>query len=151
DQTNGADVFTVFPAGSARPTASVLNVDRPNQTRAAAAIVPVAEGRFDVFTRNGNHVIVDVLGYFTGESADASTDGLFVPVDPFRLADTRRPAGPTGGPRRWDGGGREFPGAPNALGAADGGVAALAVNTTLTGTEDAGWVAVAPAGTPVSG
>lgn len=151
DQTNGADVFTVFPAGSARPTASVLNVDRPNQTRAAAAIVPLAEGRFDVFTRNGNHVIVDVLGYFTGESADASTDGLFVPVDPFRLVDTRQPAGPTGGPRLWDGGGREFPVAPNALGAADGGVAALAVNATLTGTEDAGWVAVAPAGTPVSG
>jgi hypothetical protein len=151
DTALGADYFTVYPAGSPRPTASVLNVDRPGQARAAAAIVPVDDAQFDVFTRFGNHVIVDLLGYFTGPSADASGDGLFVPVDPFRLVDSRGPAGPHGGPRLWDNGGREFPIPEAALDAPAGSVAALAVNATATATEDAGWVALAAAGVPVPG
>lgn len=151
DQTTGPDVFTVYPSGSSRPTASVLNVDRPNQARAGAAVVPVDDGRFDVYTRNGNHVIVDLLGYFTGPSADSSSDGLFVPVDPFRLVDTRSAAGASGGPRLWDGGGREFPVAPDDLGAPADGVAALAVNATVTDTDDPGWLALAAAGVPVAG
>lgn len=151
DQTNGADVFTAYPTGSARPTASVLNVDGPLQTRAAAAIVPVDQARFDVYTKNGNHVIVDLLGYFTGPSAEQTGDGLFVPIDPYRLVDSRRAAGPGGGPRLWDGGGREFPVDDPALELPDGGVAAFAVNTTITDTEDAGWVALAAAGRPIAG
>lgn len=149
DATTGPDVFTAYPTGSRRPTASVLNVDRPLQARAAAAIVPVEAGRFDVFTRFGNHVIVDLLGYFTGASAESSDDGLFVPIDPSRLVDSRRAAGPTGGPRLWDHGGREFP--IESLGLPAGGVAALAVNTTVTDTEDAGWLVLGAAGQPVAG
>jgi hypothetical protein len=129
----------------------VLNVDRPLQARAAAAIVPVEQGRFDVYTRNGNHVIVDLLGYFTGASAEQSDDGLFVPIDPHRLVDSRRAAGPTGGPRLWDRGGREFPVTDPALQLPAGGVGALAVNTTVTDTEDAGWLVLGAAGQPVAG
>jgi hypothetical protein len=151
DTSLGGDYFTAYPAGSARPTASVLNVDRAGQARAAAVIVQVDDAQFDVFTRFGNHVIVDLMGYFTGPSADAGDDGLFVPVDPFRLVDSRQPAGPLGGPRLWDNGGRDFPVAEGALGAPAGGVAAIAVNATVTGTEDAGWVALAAAGVPVPG
>jgi len=151
DQTNGPDVFTAYPARSTRPTASVLNVDRINQARAAAVIVPVDQGRFNVFTRNGNHVIVDLLGYVTGPSAESSVDGLFVPLDPFRMVDSRQAARPSGGPRLWDNGGREFPIDAETLGAPDGAVAALAVNVTVTSTEDAGWLAVAAAGVPVPG
>ena len=151
DQTTGPDVFIAHPTGTSRPTASSLNADRAGQARAAAAIVPVDDARFDVFTRNGNHVIVDLLGYFTGGSADVASDGLFVPVDPFRLVDTRLAAGPAGGPRLWDTGGREFAVDPDVLGAPAQQVAALAVNATVTDTEDAGWVALAAAGVPVPG
>lgn len=89
--------FTCFPLDVvAPPESSNLNVNGPGETRAAAAIVKVttdAAGRrgFKVFTYGGGHVIVDVAGYFTGPDAAPSTEGLFVPVVPGRILDTRQP------------------------------------------------------------
>ncbi|TVR22380.1 MAG: sortase [Ilumatobacter sp.] len=89
--------FTCFPLDvETPPDSSNLNVNGPGETRAAAAIVKVttdAQGRrgFKVFTYGGGHVIVDVAGYFTGSDAPASVNGLFVPVNPERVLDTRRP------------------------------------------------------------
>lgn len=93
-QTRSNGFFTLFPAGSPLPEASVLNADRANQTRAAATIVPVSEEGFDVYTKAGAHVIVDMTGWFTGASAEASSDGLFVPATPQRLRDTRPETNP---------------------------------------------------------
>jgi hypothetical protein len=146
-ETNGADFFVGFRAGDDRPEASVLNADRPGETRAAAAIVPVSADGFDVFTLRGNHVIVDLLGYFTGPSAPSSDDGLFVGIVPTRLADTRRPAGPDGGPRLWDHGTREF----DVRGITGGDVEAVVANLTVTQTEDVGFVTAFAAGTPDGG
>lgn len=93
--TLGWGFLTCHPAGSATPTSSNLNVDAAGQTRAAMAIVDTAligdSAAMDVFNYGGGHVIVDVVGYMTGESAPASTDGLFVPADPVRIVDTRSP------------------------------------------------------------
>lgn len=144
--TVGPDYFTAYAAGQRRPNASVLNVDGPFQSRAAAAVVPVEDGEFDVYTRFGNHIVVDVLGYFTGATDERSDDGLFVPIDPVRLVDTRGAAGASGGPRLWAGGAREFA-VPGELGVDADDVAALAVNATVTATEDAGFVTLAAAGT----
>lgn len=128
--------FTAFAAGAARPESSVLNVDHPGQIRAAAAVVPVGDGGFDIYTAGDNHVIVDITGYFTGPSAPESGDGLFVGVSPTRLVDTRLPAAAGGGPRLWDHGTREFP----LDSIVTGDVAAVATNVTVTATEDAGHV-----------
>ncbi|MFK8025851.1 MAG: SGNH/GDSL hydrolase family protein [Ilumatobacter sp.] len=87
--TRARGFFSLYPAGTERPTASVLNADAAAQTRAAATIVPVNDGGFDVFTKSGAHVIVDMTGWFTGASAPASADGLFVAINPDRLRDTR--------------------------------------------------------------
>jgi hypothetical protein len=133
--------FTAYPAGLDRPTASVLNTDDAGQTRAAAAIVPLSQGGFEVYTQRGDHVIVDITGYFTGESAPATTDGLFVAVTPTRLIDTRRAAGPSGGPRLWDRGARDVV----VTGVTGGPVAAIAANVTMTHTEDPGFVVAGPA------
>jgi hypothetical protein len=135
--------FTVHAAGAPRPTASVLNTDAARQTRSVFAIVPVSEAAFEVFTSAGDHVVVDVTGYFTGESASVSDDGLFVAADPARLVDTREPYGPTGGPRLWDGGSREF----DVTGVTGGPVSAVAANVTMTDTEDAGFVVASAART----
>jgi hypothetical protein len=142
-ETEGPDVFTAFAAGGRVPHASSLNADAPGQTRAAAAIVPVGDGDIDVYTLRGNHVIVDVVGYYTGPSAPSSATGLFVADQPTRLVDTREEYGSSGGPRLWAGGAREF--SVEAL--AGGPVSAVAANVTVTDTEDAGFVAVHPAGT----
>ncbi|HRE01148.1 MAG TPA: CAP domain-containing protein, partial [Ilumatobacteraceae bacterium] len=88
-ESSAAGFVTQFPAGRARPNSSVLNLDRANQTRAAAGIFPVTGAGTSLFLSGGGHVIVDITGYFTGPSAAASTDGLFTAVDPTRLLDTR--------------------------------------------------------------
>lgn len=140
-QSSGPGYFTAYAEGMDRPTASVLNTDASGQTRAASAIVPLESGRFDVYTSLGDHVVVDIVGYFTGPWAEPGEDGLFVAATPTRLVDTREPAGASGGPRLWDGGEREF-----AIDAITGGpVAAVAANVTMTQTEDAGYVSAGPA------
>lgn len=53
------------------------------------AFVPLEQGRFQVRSQLGGHLVVDANGWFTGESAPEATAGLFVPVAPTRLVDTR--------------------------------------------------------------
>lgn len=142
----GFDFLSAHAPGSGLPEASALTVDGPGQVRSAMAIVPIVGGAFDVYTETGSHIIVDVLGYFTGPEAELSSDGLFVPIPPARLADTRGPRGPLGGPRLYDEGAREF----DVSSVTAGPVGAVAVNVTVTGTEDRGYVVVQPAGTPMS-
>ena len=54
-----------------------------------AAIVPVSAAGLSLFASGGGHVVVDVTGYFTGPSAPPSSAGLFIPLDPTRLYDSR--------------------------------------------------------------
>lgn len=94
--TTGWGYFTCFPLGeTAVPDASNLNVDGADQTRAAAAVVRLgrdgARRGFQVWSYGGGHVIVDLLGYYTGDDSAVSADGLFVPADPLRIVDTRKP------------------------------------------------------------
>lgn len=92
--TTGRGFFTLSPAASERPEASSLNVDGVGQFRSATAIVPVNEFGFDIYQSVGADIIVDMTGWFTGESAESSDDGLYVPVPPTRLRDTRPEASP---------------------------------------------------------
>jgi hypothetical protein len=79
--------------------------------------------------------VVDVTGAFTGAGAPESAEGLFVPVSPVRLRDTRE------GGRIWGRGTIELasPVAP---------AAALVTNLTVTRPDRAGYVTAYPAGTP---
>jgi glucose/arabinose dehydrogenase len=74
------------PAGDT----SIVNV-LPGDTRSNLAVVPVD----DLFVRTlgVDHIVVDVLGYFTGTGSPASTAGLFSSVEPVRLVDTRTDTG----------------------------------------------------------
>ena len=55
--------------------------------------VPTIGGlrRIKIFTLFPAKIIVDVTGYFSSESSPPSEAGLFVPVTPQRLLDTRLP------------------------------------------------------------
>jgi hypothetical protein len=92
-----ASYFTVYPYTSTTvPFASSLNVNSFNETRAAAVIAPVStqpDGRryIKVYASNAAKLIVDVTGYFTSTKSAPSENGLFVPVDPVRILDTRDP------------------------------------------------------------
>ena len=61
-------------------------------------ITPLAGGSASFFSSSGGQLIVDIAGYYTGASTATGSDGLFVPVSPYRLVDTRDPA--NGGPAR---------------------------------------------------
>jgi len=91
--------FAAWPAGTDWPGTSVVNTETPGAPATASAIVPLANGRFDITSLAGGDVVLDVNGYFTGAGAPVSTEGLFVPWAPTRVADTRSandttPAGP---------------------------------------------------------
>jgi hypothetical protein len=88
---NTPGFFTAF-TGNAVPNTSALNVATANSARATTAIWPVAGRSLNVFSSAGGHLIVDVIGYFTGSSAPNSTEGLFVPMTPVRRLDTRQSA-----------------------------------------------------------
>ena len=139
DVARSGGFWTAWPAGASRPNSSVLNIERSGQTRSAMTIVPVTASGFDVFSLGGGHLIVDVVGYFTGPSAASSEDGLFVPMPPSRKLDTREPT-PVG---------RQAP-----LVATESieftspvsGASALVYNLTTTGAAGAGFVTAYPAG-----
>jgi hypothetical protein len=94
--TLGWGFLTCYPLDAIDvPESSNLNVNGPGEERAAAAVVKVSTvggvRGFKVWTYSGGHVIVDVAGYYTGPTSGASTDGLFVPMAPQRILDTRKP------------------------------------------------------------
>ena len=84
DQPTGNGYLTVWPAGEARPTASTHNYV-PGLTVANLVLAKVgANGQVSVYNSAGQtHVVADVIGYFS------SSGGLFVPVSPQRVVDTR--------------------------------------------------------------
>jgi len=84
DQPTGVGYLTVWPAGEARPTASTHNYV-PGLTVANLVLAKVgAGGQVSVYNSAGlTHVVADVIGYFS------SNGGLFVPISPLRVVDTR--------------------------------------------------------------
>jgi hypothetical protein len=130
-----AGFVTAYAAGTERPNSSVLNPDGSGAAIAASVIVPASEDGITVFSSGATDLAIDLVGWFTGPSAGVGTDGLFVPVAPTRLLDTRDE-----GPRLWTDGGRE-------LAVAVPGAAAIVTNLTLDLTDAAGFVTAFPAGT----
>lgn len=137
---------TVFPFHETEvPNASSLNWSWPGATRASAVIVPLGpERRIKIFTLSPAKLIVDVTGYFTGEQAEVTTEGTFVPLDPVRILDTREPAQmdpqtPAG--VLWPGWVREA----TIPGQAGTDAASVLLNLTGTRTRGPGYLTVGPA------
>jgi hypothetical protein len=85
----------VLPTGGAAFGAySNLNVGKANQTIPNLVVVPIgADGTVTFYTESPAHLLADVAGYFTDNTATSSTNGLFVPLRPTRLLDTRNGVG----------------------------------------------------------
>lgn len=91
-QTTGGGFVQAAAAGELVPAeSSVLNTSGPNQDVAGLSIVPLsAAGEIDLYTLRSAHLIVDLIGWFTSDTDVATTSGLFVPVPPERVRETRR-------------------------------------------------------------
>jgi beta-lactamase class A len=81
--------WTIWPTGTKRPEASNLNTNR-GDTIANTTLVPIGrDGSISIFGTGGGHVLVDVVGWFTDETAAASSAGRFVVQAPTRIGDSR--------------------------------------------------------------
>jgi len=126
--------LTGYAAGAAPPATSFANPDGTGAAHAASVILPVSANGFTIASSAGGHVVVDLVGWFTGDTAAASADGLLVAVAPTRVLDTR-----TDLPRLWRGGTREI--------ASPVAAAALVTNVTSVEADTAGFITAYPAGT----
>ncbi len=91
----GEGFWTVYPTGTAMPTASSVNVDERWALLGDALAVPNlvtvpvgADGTVTVFSQRGGQVVIDMLGSY--QVSGAVADGRFVPLaSPRRMLDTR--------------------------------------------------------------
>jgi hypothetical protein len=87
--TTAPGFLTVFPAGVALPLASNLNWVG-GQTVAKLVTVGLGSGAVSAYNPRGSaDVIFDVAGYYSTPDVSPGPDGLFNPLVPARLLDTR--------------------------------------------------------------
>jgi hypothetical protein len=127
---------TAYPTNVARPLASVLNMAGPGDTVANLVVLPLGpDGKLRFYTLNGTHLLGDVMGYFTDGTAPVTTDGLFVPLAPNRVFDSR-PAEAAPGPKGFVGAGSAVDFVGRGVGSIPADAAAVVFN--ITATESAG-------------
>jgi hypothetical protein len=99
--------LTLWPSGQPKPLVATLNsID--GRIKSNAAIVPAgANGAISVFATDTTDVILDINGYFVAGNNPAAL--AFYPLTPCRIADTRNPTAPLGGPSLAALGTRSFP------------------------------------------
>jgi len=129
--------LSAHPSRSQATNTSLLNLDGSGRVVAGSVVVPVDTGGFTVESLGGGHMTVDLAGWFTGPSAPDSDRGLFVPINPRRLLDTRLEAR-----RLWQGGTIE-------LAVPVTGAAAAVTNLTVVAPDRTGHVTAFPARTPL--
>ncbi len=141
-----ADGFvTAWPGGTARPTASNLNLSAGQTAPNLVTVRVGADGRVNLFSQTGAHLIADVTGYYTDATAPSSGAGLFVPLTPGRVSDTR--AGTTDpGPKGLVGEGASIDVQVTGAASIPAGAAAAVLNLTATEAVGAGFVTGWPTG-----
>ncbi len=86
--------LTLWPTGSAQPVVSTTNPNGSGDIRSNFAIVKLGVGgEVSVFSYQSTDVIIDLVGYF---SNDSSGHGLFTPMTPHRVEDSRLAGQPFG-------------------------------------------------------
>ena len=102
----GLNYLTIWPTGEIQPKVSTLNSD--GRIKANAAIVPAGtNGEVNVYVTDPTQVVLDIDGYFAPTGTASSL--AFYTLPPCRIADTRYPVGPLGGPYIAGGDSRAFP------------------------------------------
>ncbi|PBC78581.1 pro-kumamolisin-like protein [Streptomyces sp. TLI_235] len=135
--TTAAGYLTAWPSGKARPDSSNLNWSAGRDVPNLVTVPVGADGKVSLFNGGWSgsvDLVADVFGYY---SADANGSTL-TPAGPSRLLDTRygtgAPQAKLGGKQTLD---LQIPGS---------GVTAVVLNTTVTGTDNGGYLTVWPAG-----
>jgi hypothetical protein len=148
-ETVGPGYLTVWANGVPRPDpAANLNYPAANYTVANSVITGVNAGKVRIFSLASADVVVDVVGYMTGDNDEGGdvSEGLYVPLLPQRLWDSR----PNEAPCRTSniGAGKTASLAvAGQLQVPSTGVSAVTMNLTMTGTLRAGFLEAFPSET----
>jgi hypothetical protein len=145
-QPTAPSYLTFFPAGTAQPLAANLNFT-PNETIPNLVIVKVGTGgKVDMFNAAGStYVISDLAGWYSDSSS--GTDGLYQPLTPTRVLDTRYG---TGGFSARLGPGASLDLAVTGHGGVPGsGAEAVVMNVAVTNTSTPSFLTVYPTGEPL--
>ncbi len=98
--------LTTWPTGLTQPNISTLN-SYDGRVKANAAVVPAGDAQsVSVFVTNDADLVLDIDGYFIPPNNNTLA---FFPLTPCRVADTRNPNGPLGGPYLLNKTMRDFP------------------------------------------
>jgi Cysteine-rich secretory protein family len=143
--STAASYLTVFPAGVAMPLASNLNWTR-GQTVPNLVVVALGTGtqagQVTAFNSTGSvDVLFDVAGYYSTPGQSLGPDGLFNPLVPVRLLDTRSAGFTPLGP-----GQTQTLQVTGSGGVPAAGVSAVVLNLTVTGSTGAGYITAWPSG-----
>lgn len=141
--TSGPGWLQVYPTGGDTDPgeSSNVNVVRAGQTVANLALVALGrDGSVTLHSAVATHALVDVVGWFSDTTAPASEDGLFLPVSPTRLLDTR-----SGGRAA---AGSSVPVSVASLRPAGVRVIAVAANVTAVGSAGPGYITAHGSGAP---
>src|SRR4029077_18468894 len=141
--TTSASYLTLWPTGVFRPTASNLNWTAGQTVPNLVEVALGTGGQVSVYNAAGSaDVIFDVAGYVATPSGAPGAAGLFNPVVPNRVLDTRSGTSGQVGP------GQsvilQVPGTP---GVPVSGVAAVVLNITVTDATAPSYLTVFPTGT----
>ncbi len=142
-----ASYLTVWPAGVPRPLASNLNWVAGQTVPNLVEVTVGAGGQVSLYNFSGTtDVVFDVAGYVATATLTPGPDGLYTPLVPVRVLDTRTgngssatPVGP-GQTITVQVGGRSGSGVPSS------GVAAVVLNVTATNPTVSSFLSVFPAG-----
>jgi uncharacterized repeat protein (TIGR03803 family) len=135
--------LTIWPAGQSQPGISTLN-SLDGRVKANAAIVPAGvSGGVNVSVSNTANVVLDIDGYFTPATQSTLT---FYALPPCRVADTRDPNGPLGGPHLSGTVPRDFPVLESSCFPQGLNPAAYSFNFTVVPHVPLGYLTVWPAG-----
>jgi hypothetical protein len=145
--TSASSFLTIYPAGVPRPLASNLNWVGGRTVSNLVEVAVGVNGQVTVYNGAGStDVIFDVSGYVSIPTGTPGTDGLYTPVVPSRILDTRNgnggywaKVGP-GETINVQVGGRSGSGVPAT------GVSAVVLNLTGTGATAPSYLIVYPMG-----
>ncbi len=144
--TTAPSYLTVYPSEDPRPTASNLNWVAGQTTPNLVQVAVRDSGQLTIYNAGGSaNVIFDVAGYVPLITGTPGPDGLYNPLVPARLLDTRNGTGAPAGPLL---GGSTLTLQVTGHGSVPlTGVAAVVLNVTVTAPTTAGYLTVFPAGT----
>lgn len=82
--------ITAWRTGVPRPSTSNVNLSAAGEIASNLAIIPIGpDGAIQVYASTDLDLTIDIVGYFTNATAAVDTAGMFVPVVPRRVLDTR--------------------------------------------------------------